>query len=297
MGVLDQVIELKNRGFQDQDIIRNLREQGISPADITDAFSRAQIKNAVSNLDNANEATYGMEPSILGSEEEPERLPVEGLEGGSISDEDLTPPRPGGFYPTPMRITKEISNASEETYIPQETYPVAQYAQSQRYPSQQDYQYSQYSQQAGGITDTDTMIEVADQVFSEKNKPLQKKIEDMNEFRVLAQANIDHISERLKKIESIIDKLQATILEKVGDYGGGIESVKKELTMMQDSFGKMVNGIADRQEEKHQHHHIQHHAQHNTQNQEQYFSQPKSSSQHHITVHKSKKTTRKNSKR
>ena len=280
MGVLDQVIELKNNGISDSEIIRNLREQGISPKDITDAFSRAQIKNAVSNLDQTGkEATYGMEPSILSSEDEPERLPIGGLEGGSLSDEDLTPPRPGVFYqPTPMHITKEISNGSEDTYTPQETYPVAQYAQSQQYPSQQDYQYSQYSPQTGGITDTDTMIEVAEQVFSEKNRPLQKKIEDMNEFRALAQTNIEHISDRLRKIESIIDRLQATILEKVGGYGQGIEAVKKELAMMQDSFGKMVGGIADRHEERHQHH-----KQH--------------PSEHHITVHRSKKTTRKSSKR
>ena len=281
MGVLDQVVELKNQGIPDQDIIRILREQGIPPADITEAFGRAQIKNAVSNLDQTNEATYGMEPSILGSEDEPDRLPIEGLEGGNISDEDLTPPRPGGFrqMPTSMYVTKEISEDSGDIYKPQEPYLAPQYPQFQQYPSQENYQYVQ-----PGIVDTDTMIEVAEQVFSEKNKPLQKKIEDIHEFRALAQTNIDHISERLRKIESIIDRLQASILEKVGGYGQGIETVKKELTMMQDSFGKMVNGIADKREEKHQHHHTQQHVQQHP-------------TEHHVVIHKSKKTTRKSSKR
>src|SRR3989344_4397433 len=42
-----------------------------------------------------------------------------------------------------------------------------------------------------------------------------------------------------------IYRLQISVLEKVGSYGQGIESIKKEMSMMQDSFGKMVNPILD----------------------------------------------------
>ena len=57
----------------------------------------------------------------------------------------------------------------------------------------------------------------------------------------LLQARVENISERLKKIETTIDKLQIAILEKVGSYGQNLESVKKEMSMMQDSFSKMVS--------------------------------------------------------
>lgn len=279
MSVLDQVMDLRNRGVSDQEIIRTLQEQGIPPAEINDAFSRAQIKNAVSSA-----GTEGMEHSILSSEEEPERLPIEGLEGGTLSDIDLTPPTPSGFRgqgAMPMQVTKEIAGESGEMYEPKEAY----------YPQQQ-YQYPQYQEYApqegypsypaaGSIMDTDTMIEVSEQVFMEKNKPLQKKIDEMSEFRGLAQTKIDHISERLRKIEFIIDKLQASVLEKVGGYGHGLETVRKEIGMMQDSFGKMVNQIAEKSEKKHHQHHVQR----------------KKNQKHHVTVHKSKKTTRKSSRK
>ena len=284
MGVLDQVMDLRNRGASDQEIIRALQEQGVPPADINDAFSRAQIKNAV-NMS----GTEGMEHSILSSEEEPDRLPIEGLEGGTLSDVDLTPPIPGGFMgqaPMPMRVTKEIApGESGEMYEPQEAYypqqPQQQYQQFQTYPPQEGYQY----QSTGGMIDTDTMIEVSEQVFSEKNKVLQKKLDEMNEFRALAQTNIDHISERLRKIEAVIDRLQASVLEKVGGYGHGLESVRKEMSMIQDSFGKMVGNIAEKSEEKHHQHHEHHQepTQHHT--------------QHHVTIHKSKKTTKKISRK
>ncbi len=294
MGVLDQVMGLRNRGVSDQEIIRTLQEQGIPPVAINDAFSRAQIKNAVNMR-----GTEGMQHSVMGSEEDidSERLPVEGLEGGTLSDIDLTPPIPGGGYmgqyQMPAESTREVADDSGEMYEPQEaSYPQQQYQQFQEYAPQAEQQYQQFQeyapqagyqyQNAGGMIDTDTMIEVSEQVFSEKNRPLQKKIEDMNEFRALAQTNIDHISERLKKIEAIIDRLQASILEKVGGYGQGIESVRKEMNMMQDSFSKMVNNIAEKSE------HHQHHTNH-----QQNQSQPQHHTQNRVTVHKSKKVTRK----
>jgi len=42
----------------------------------------------------------------------------------------------------------------------------------------------------------------------------------------------------------LIETLQIKILEKIGSYGQSIESVKKEMNMMQDSFAKMVPDIA-----------------------------------------------------
>jgi len=242
MGVLDQVMDLRSRGVSDQEIIRMLQEQGVSPAGINDAFGRAQIKSAVSSYG----VEQGMEHSILSSEEEPERLPLEGLEGGTLSDIDLTPPTPGGFMPMPRNVTKEISGA-EAMYEPQE----AVYMQQQQYPQYQEYAPQEGYQYAAPVLDTDTMIEVSEQVFMEKNKPLQKKLDDMGEFRSLAQTKIDNISDRLRKIEAVIDRLQASILEKVGGYGHGLETVKKEMGMMQDSFGKMVNQIAEKSEPKH----------------------------------------------
>ena len=85
------------------------------------------------------------------------------------------------------------------------------------------------------------MIEVSEQVFSEKIREIQKKVEGMNEFKTLAQTKIEDIANRLKRIETTIDKLQIAILEKIGSYGKNLDGIKKEMSMMQDSFGKVVN--------------------------------------------------------
>lgn len=281
MTVLDQVMDMKSRGISDQDIIRNLQEQKVSPAEIRDSLSRAQIKSAISNLGRNGDLENGSQRSVLNQDVEPQSLPTE----GNISDVDLTPPIPSGFMPqqVPMNVRQEIGKEPEleqpqdqsGMYIPEENYyqPQPQY-QPPDYPQQSGYG-SAYGYSSAGM-DTDTMIEVAEQVFSEKNRPLQKKMDDINEFKTLAQTNIDYISERLKKIEATIDKLQASILEKVGSYGYGLESVRKEVGMMQDSFGKMVSNIADRSEERHHH-----------------YTQPRPA----VTVQRSRKTTRKTYRR
>ena len=85
------------------------------------------------------------------------------------------------------------------------------------------------------------MIEISDQVFSNKIKNFQKILEATSEAEIALQAKTETISERLKKIETIIDKLQISILDKVGSYGKNLESIKKEMSMMEDSFSKMIS--------------------------------------------------------
>ena len=92
--------------------------------------------------------------------------------------------------------------------------------------------------------DSDTIIEIANQVFAEKMKKTEKTIDELNELKTLAQVKIDSIDERLKRIEKIIDTIQIKILEKVGAYGEELRSTKKEMAMMQDTFkraGKRVS--------------------------------------------------------
>ncbi|MBU2052850.1 MAG: tektin family protein [Nanoarchaeota archaeon] len=199
---------MKSQGTSDEDIINRLQQQGVSPKEINDALGQSQIKSAVSDSDTPE----GMEPSVL-------------QQGGGTPQiqemygQDLYTPPPLQAEPLPPQ------------YAPQQEY----------------YQEGGYE---GGYApeglDTETMIEVAEQVFSEKIKKLQKQVGDINEFKTLAQTKLENLTERVKKIESIIDKLQISILDKVGSYGKNLEGIKKEMSMMQDSFGKMVKHATTR---------------------------------------------------
>ncbi len=208
MAILEQVIRMKNQGISDGDIINELSQQGVSPREINDALKQAQIKYAISNTDGEGEE---MQPSIMPEEEVPS---------------------PGQTY-TPRVPIPEQYAPQEESYQPQEY--------QEQYPQQEQYyQPGEYEQVPAGI-DTDTIMEIADQIFSDRIKKIQKQTDTVTEVSALMQTKVENVSERLKKMETIIDRLQIAILEKVGSYGKNLEGIKKEMSMMQDSFSKMIS--------------------------------------------------------
>lgn len=199
MGVLEQISQMRNQGMDDENIVRNLQERGVSPKAINDALNQAEIKKAV-------------------------------------SDEEFAAPAP--------------SQQRQQQYAPRTQEMENQNYQQQEEPPQQEYYspqqgYADYSQEGGGF-DTSTIMEVAEQVFNEKMQKFQKQIKDVADFKTIAETKIDSLGERMKRIENLIDKMQMEILEKVGSYGKGIENIQNELGMMQDSFGKVINPLADR---------------------------------------------------
>ncbi|MDO8623574.1 MAG: hypothetical protein Q7R52_04980 [archaeon] len=226
MGVLEQLMNMKKQGIPEGDIIKKLREQGISPREITEALNQAQIKNAVYSDTDEEE----MQPSIL--------------------ERDGDAPRPMGqkiYAPKSLEVNGNVKNTEqypqEEYYQPEENqqYPEAE-PQTQQY--QQDYyQPQEYASQ--GKMDTETIMDISEQVVIEKTADMLKQLSDLNEFKTLNQSKIQDIEIRLRRIETIMDKLQILILEKVGSYGENLNSIKKEMSMMQDSFGKMINPVLD----------------------------------------------------
>jgi len=191
MGTLDQVMQLKNQGMGDEEIVSNLQQQGIAPKEINDAMNQAQIKNAVSS-----------EPAP--EYEAPSPVATAGAEAN--------------YAPQTQEVGAEYGG---EAATGQEYYPEAG--------------YQGYAPQTAGM-DSDTIIEIANQVFSEKIRKIEKTMDDLNELKTLAQVKIENIDERLKKIERIIDTIQIKVLEKVGAYGEELRSTKKEMAMMQDTF-------------------------------------------------------------
>jgi len=151
----------------------------------------------------------------------------------SIRDEvPPEPPQAQGRYSPQVQESFDQPPQENEEYYSQENYPVAG-------------SYGQYESGAG--TGTGTFIEIAEQVFSEKIKDLENQLEATGEFKAITQVKLDHALERIKRIESGMDKLQLAILDKIGSYGKTLEGIKKEMAMMQDSFGKALPAMAPAQ--------------------------------------------------
>lgn len=109
--------------------------------------------------------------------------------------------------------------------------PVQDY---QQYPQEQQYQqdYSSYSPSFSA----DTISEIAEQVISEKITVIRDSIEKIIDYKTSSEAKLSALDERLQRIEKIIDRLQLSILQKVGESITNIEDLKKELIETQKSF-------------------------------------------------------------
>ncbi|VVB80110.1 Uncharacterised protein [uncultured archaeon] len=194
MGIIDQIQQMKSQGIPDDQIVENLKQQGVSPKEINDALNQAQIKNAVMGDQQMQNQNY--------------------------------PPE----YP------------QQDPYAGQQ-----QYYQEGAYPQQ--YTSDPYSQQqmpvSSGI-DANTVMEIAEKVFEEKIKKIEKQVSEFSEFKTLSQTKLDNLSERLKRMESLMDQLQIKILEKISSYGQNLEEIKGEMSMMEDSFQKMTNPLLDK---------------------------------------------------
>ncbi len=213
MGVLDQVTQMREKGMGENEIVSSLQQQGVSPKLINDALNQSQIKTAVSD--------EKIDPAIK------REVPPE-------------PPESTAKYTPQAREIGEIG----ESYAPAPLEPVEL---EEDYPQEEYDEYGGYGGYAPEMsTGTDVFIELAEQVFSEKIKQIQEQLERLNEFKSLAEVKLDHALERIKRIESAMDKLQIAILDKVGSYGKTLESIKKEMSMMQDSFRKTLPSLAEK---------------------------------------------------
>lgn len=136
---------------------------------------------------------------------------------------------------------------SQEQYA---QYP-QEYQQAQAPP--QDYQYQDY--QPTGIS-TDAISEIAEQIAEEKISPMKKSVEKLIDSKTNMEAKLSFIDERLKRIENMIDRMQLSILQKVGDYVNNVEDIKKEMIETQKSFKAMHHS---RVTPASPHHHEPHH--------------------------------------
>jgi len=213
MGTIDKINQLKKEGLDDDNISDRLIDEGLSPKEIRDAFDQIKIKKAVSSENNQelNFTENNMEEYTQNQGEIPQT-------------EDY-------YYPQNNDNSAPMQNPNSS---------------NQEYYSPQNYS-EDYSQQ--NTFDASTIIEIAEQVFTEKTTKIEKQLDKLNEFMKLSETRIANNDERIKRIEKIIDNLQIKILEKISSYGDNIDSIKKEMSMMQDSFSKTLPELVEKHEE------------------------------------------------
>lgn len=270
MTALEQVMNMKKEGRSEPEIVAALKAKNVPPMEISNAINQSKIKEAVTD----DNPTEGMMPSIMGSAEQEER-PGSSEEKSDESVYTPAPapsPAPSQNQPpaqpqppqsmqqqqySPQEYSQQPQQQPQEQYYdpysqqPQQGYaqqdPFSNFSQQQGYPQDAYSPQDTYGAQDGygtqdayssGMSSTDTIIEVAEQVFQEKVKKLTQELKKLSEFRTIFEQKVENISHRLERMEKHFDKMQLDILGKVSEYGKGLNYMQKELRMVENSLEK-----------------------------------------------------------
>ena len=210
MDVINKILDLQRRGMSDQEIVTQLGNEGISPKEIRDSISQATVKNAVYQEENFDQSpNQGMSPSITESGQEEQQMTQQPENQQSDQSQAQT-----YYTPTP------------QSYSPEQGY---------------------YQQQSPG--DTEVITEIAEQVSSEKINELKKKIGDITGFKSEMKDKIEDLDDRLKRIENTLDKIQQSIIGKIGEFGENASMIQQDLGNIHQTMSKMMDPLMDNYKE------------------------------------------------
>jgi len=89
------------------------------------------------------------------------------------------------------------------------------------------------------------MSEIAEQVVTEKLEDYKSKVGDIHSFKTQTQNKINDLDDRLKRIENSIDKLQQSVLGKIGEFGESSAMIHQDLNNLHGTVSKMMNPLLD----------------------------------------------------
>jgi len=234
MTVLTDIKRMQVEGKTDVEIISTLKQQGVSPREITEAISQSKIREAVAgespyeNPEAALMPAPAQEPQAQATQQQNEMMP-------SVAQQ----PAQEAYSQYPQQGTENYPQQYQPAQAPQQ-----QVQYPPQYPQQYEPQYQTYQPQPQmGSISPDTITEISEQVVAEKLAPLRKDIEKILDLKTTMETKMEYLDERLKRIEKIIDRLQLSIMQKVGEYITNIDDIKKEITETQKSFKAMAPGL------------------------------------------------------
>ncbi len=155
----------------------------------------------------------------------------------AVSDQEQATAPPLG-----QAMTQEVQGMEPSVMTANQPDYYSQFTQANPQAQQSQPGYYPEDQYASAVS-TDTIAEIAEQVVGEKLSAIRNQLEKIIDFRTTIESKVEYLDERLKRIEKVLDRLQLSILQKVGDYMTNIEDIKHELMETQKSFKAAASSL------------------------------------------------------
>ena len=215
---LDQVMNLRQQGYVNDQIIQALQRDGFNSDEIYAALSQADIKGTIGN--NPTGAPIAP-PSPPG--EMPSTIPP-----GMLPQQPLDMPAPGTPPPPSVQIPQGIP--SEVPPIPPGMPPMNPYGM----PAE--------SVAVGDKTKVEELVEA---VIDEKWNDLVKSFDRIVEWKDKAEAKINQMEQKIEDLSLNFQTIHESILGKVGDYDENLSYVSNEIKAMEKVFQKILPTLSE----------------------------------------------------
>jgi len=262
MAVLERVMQLKDQGISEPQIIDSLKQEGIAPKEIDEALSQSKIKSALntdeipqpsapSNIQEnlaqpagQSEVPQAPQQPIQQTQMQPSMTAQNPIQETMSSMPMQTPTQQSMEFQEPMPTpqTQQITPSYQPATMPYTEQPPTESIPA---PYQEQYEENYPEYQPQQPADIETINDIAEQIAEEKNVHLKKQISSLVGFKEEINSEIQRMSDRLTKIEGVFNELQIAILGKIGNYGRDIQNIAKEMHITQDSFSKILNPLTE----------------------------------------------------
>jgi len=199
---VDKVLQLRQQGYSNDQVIQSLQQEGYESSQIFDAMSQADIK------------------------------------GGVSGEERETPPAPpGGPAPQSEPVSQQPQQQESEQVQPQGQQQ--QYTQ-QQYAQQSSYGMPPPSSSQGYGMDRQAIEEIAESIIDEKWDALMKNVDKIVEWKEATESKITKLQQKVKDLKERFESLHSGVLSKLSEYDQGIKGVSSDINAMEEVFKKTL---------------------------------------------------------
>lgn len=204
----EEVINLRNQGRDNDEIISELSRRGFNDRQIYEAINQADIKSGVEGAvpppmpAPLDDDTEGMYPSILTPGEGPE-IPIP--------------------VPSPKAEAEEEGPPAETPSMPKIRMP------AQTLPS--------------AAMDIESVQEIVESIIDERWQEVVASVGDITLWKSKMEDDVAAIKQEILRLEDRFSRLQASIIGKVDEYQKGISQVSSEMVALEKVFGKIMEPL------------------------------------------------------
>ena len=205
---VDAVIQMKQQGYSNNQIVQELQRQNYTTTQIFDALSQADMATMPQPGQPPIQEQSQLQPQQPQQSPQPPPQPSQEYPGFQESQQPppLQPPQPP-LQPQPV----------QEIPPPQEQYP--------------------YQQQE---TQSEKIEEVAEAIIEEKWEELSKGVQKIIEWKNQTESRLGKMQGELRALKKSFDDLHKGVLGKLSEYDKGIRDVGTDIKAMEGVFKKII---------------------------------------------------------